>query len=121
MGTIADGKVLRDLHALSLQMVHFFDQRTGIDHDAIPNQTPGAAIQNPRRDQMENERIPFIDDGMAGIGAPLVPHNQIGILGKDVDDLPFAFVAPLGPDDDEIRHCSLPLFLRCLLCSKKKP
>ena len=69
---------------------------------------------------MENERIPFIDDGMAGIGAPLVPHDHIGILGEDVDNLPFTFVPPLGADDDEIRHCSLPLLLLDLAALEKK-
>ena len=34
-----------------------------------------------------------------------------GILRQDIDNFPFTFVAPLGADDDEIRHCSLPLLL----------
>ncbi len=70
---------------------------------------------------MENERIPLIDDRMAGIGPTLIPHDHIGILREDIDYLPFAFVAPLGADDDEIRHCSLPTLLLPLLNSKKKP
>ena len=68
---------------------------------------------------MENERIPLIDDRMAGIGPALIPHDHIGILGEDVDNLPFTFVPPLGADDDEIRHCSLPLLLLDLAALEK--
>src|SRR3954469_9701035 len=39
-------------------------------------------------------------DGVAGIGAALVAHHQIGTLGQDVDDFALAFVTPLGTDDD---------------------
>jgi hypothetical protein len=121
MGPVADRKILPDLHALPLQMIHFFNQRPGIDHDAVADQAAGAAIQNAGGDEMENERIPLIDDRMAGIGPTLIPHDHIGILREDIDYLPFAFVAPLGADDDEIRHCSLPTLLLPLLNSKKKP
>ena len=92
-----------------------------IDHDAVADQAAGAAIENTGGDEMENERIPLIDDRMAGIGPALIPHDHIGILCEDIDYLPFAFVAPLGADDDEIRHCSLPTLLLPLLNSKKKP
>ena len=34
----------------------------------------------------------------------MIADDDIGITGKDIDDLAFAFVSPLGADDDEISH-----------------
>ena len=45
-----------------------------------------------------------IDDRVPGVGATLIPDDDIGIAGKDVDDLAFAFVPPLRSDDDKISH-----------------
>jgi hypothetical protein len=69
---------------------------------------------------MEDKRIPRVDDRMTRIRSTLIPYDHIGILGEDVDDLSFSFIAPLATDDDEIRHGSLPTLL-CLQKSKKKP
>src|SRR5258705_8891480 len=41
---------------------------------------------------------------MAGIVAALEPHHHIGARGQPVDDLSFAFVAPLGADHCNIGH-----------------
>ena len=41
---------------------------------------------------------------MAGIVAALEAHDDVGPLRQPVDDLALAFVAPLGADDDHIRH-----------------
>ena len=35
-------------------------------------------------------------DGVPGVGAPLIAHDQIGPLGEDVDELSLPLVAPLG-------------------------
>ena len=44
------------------------------------------------------------DQRMAGIVAALEAHDDVGLLGQPVDDLAFAFVAPLGSDHHDIRH-----------------
>jgi hypothetical protein len=43
-------------------------------------------------------------NGMACIGAALIASDDINILGKKIDDLPFALVAPLRAEYDGIRH-----------------
>jgi hypothetical protein len=45
----------------------------------------------------DHERVP-------GIGSTRVAHDQIGVLRVDVDDLAFAFIAPLGADHHDHGH-----------------
>jgi hypothetical protein len=44
------------------------------------------------------------DDRVAGIAPTLVSHNDIGIKAEKVNDLPFALIAPLGPNQQCTRH-----------------
>ena len=39
------------------------------------------------------------DDGVTGIVSAVKSDDIVGIAGKEVCDLSFAFVAPLGADD----------------------
>src|SRR5579883_3013581 len=41
---------------------------------------------------------------MAGIMAALETDDDVGLLREPVDNLPLAFVPPLGADDHHIRH-----------------
>ena len=58
---------------------------------------------------MEGELAPLVLDGVAGVVAALVADHHVGLLAEQVDDLAFAFVAPLGADHDENRHVCLPI------------
>jgi hypothetical protein len=41
---------------------------------------------------------------MAGVVAALEADDDIGVLGKQIDDLAFTFIAPLGADDCDVGH-----------------
>jgi hypothetical protein len=41
---------------------------------------------------------------MTGVVAALIAGNGIKLLGQQVDDLAFSFVAPLCPEYDQIAH-----------------
>ena len=41
-------------------------------------------------------------DRVAGVVAALGADDDIGLLGEDVDDLAFAFIAPLGADENGV-------------------
>ena len=63
----------------------------------------------PRRRMPEGIRcrtyfLPPMNDGVAGVVAALAAHDDVGVPGKDVDDLAFAFIAPLRADQDRVRH-----------------
>ncbi len=57
-------------------------------------------VQDARRDLLQDELGVTDADGMAGVGSTLVADYEVRPLGEHVHQLPFAFVAPLGADDD---------------------
>jgi hypothetical protein len=44
---------------------------------------------------VQSEAAITYDNGVAGIGAAAVSYDDITMLGEDIDDFAFAFVAPL--------------------------
>ena len=54
---------------------------------------------------MKYERLLADLNGVAGIMAALIPRDDIEVLGKQINNLAFAFIAPLGTDDyDDFGH-----------------
>jgi hypothetical protein len=64
-------------------------------------------MQDARRQQPQDRLLAVYDEGMARVRPTAITHHHVGVLRVDVDDLPFALVAPLGPDHDYDRHALL--------------
>ena len=92
------------VHALPANGVDLVEQRPGIDDHAVAQERPLPRPHHPRRKQAQPERHAVDDQGMAGIVPALKAHDEIGPLAQPVDDLPLAFVAPLGAHDDDVGH-----------------
>ena len=45
-----------------------------------------------------------MNDGVAGVISALAADDDVRLVGEHIDDLAFAFVAPLGPDENGVRH-----------------
>ena len=58
---------------------------------------PGA--EDAAGDQLQDELFAGDDDGVAGVVATGVAGDDVELLRQDVDDLAFAFIAPLGAED----------------------
>ena len=77
-------------------------QRGRRQHDAVADVDAHLRPQNARRNQPQ-DGLPVADDQrVAGVVAALEAHDALRVLGQPVDDLAFAFVAPLGADDDDV-------------------
>ncbi len=70
-------------------------QRLRIDHHAVADDADDAGMQNAGRDQPEDELRPVDVDGVAGVVAALIPRDDVEARRQQIDDLAFAFVAPL--------------------------
>jgi hypothetical protein len=57
---------------------------------------------------MEDRFLAVHDKSMAGVVAALEADDDVGLVGEEVDDLAFAFVAPLGADDCDVGHDRIP-------------
>ena len=60
--------------------------------------------QDARGHVVELEGLAVADDRVPGVRAALVPADEVGVSREEIDDLPLAFVPPLGSDDDGCRH-----------------
>jgi hypothetical protein len=96
-------QVRRDGEAGLTDPRDFFQERPGVHHHAIADD--GAlALHHARRQQRELVGLVADHDGVAGIVAALEPHHDVGAVGEPVDDLAFAFVAPLSADHGDVGH-----------------
>ncbi len=55
-----------------------------------------AFAQNARWDQVQHSFLASNDESMASVVAALEAHHSPGVIGKPIDDLAFALIAPLG-------------------------
>ena len=89
-----------DRNAALDQHVCFAKQRFEGDHDAIADQALHARVEDAGRDQRQHRLGAVDDERVAGIVPALETRDCADPLGKQVHDLAFAFVTPLGADDD---------------------
>ncbi len=89
--------------AQRLETVELLDQHLGVDDAAVADDAR-LAVQDAGRDLADLERFVADHDRMPRVRTALVAADEIRLLGEQVDDLPFAFVAPLRSDDDGRGH-----------------
>ena len=90
--------------ALFFQLGDLVDERLRIDHHAVADDGELTPAHHAGGQQRQLEGFAVDHQRVAGIVAALEAHDDVGLLGQPVDDLAFAFVAPLGPDYHNIRH-----------------
>ena len=68
----------------------------------ITQRIPGCRI--PEGMRCRTNFLPADDHGVAGVVAAVVAGHDLDPRGEQVDDLPLAFVAPLGAGDHDVGH-----------------
>ena len=101
---IADPEVAAHLDAGRFQHLDFAEQRAGIDDQPVADDRLFSRPQNAAGNELEDELLIADAHRMAGVMAALVARHDIEVRGEQIDDLPLAFVAPLGAQDDNISH-----------------
>ena len=81
--------------------IAFFFEGTQAENDAVADVALYACMQDAGGDEVQDGFFAVDDEGMAGVVAALVTHDGARFFGEQVDDFAFAFVAPLGADNDE--------------------
>ena len=83
------------------QRIELGEQLLGIELHAVADDAD-RALEDPRGNLMQHEGLALARvHRMPRVRAPLVAHYQISALGQDVDDLAFAFIAPLSANHDD--------------------
>ncbi|EHM55229.1 hypothetical protein HMPREF9080_00876 [Cardiobacterium valvarum F0432] len=95
--------------------VAFLFEGAQAEDDAVADVALHAGVQDAGGDEVQDGFFAIDDEGVAGVVAALVTHDGARFFGEQVDDFAFAFVAPLGADNDEFgAHVLVPRFVGML-------
>src|SRR5205823_5470823 len=100
----ADEEISVDPDPEFAEEFNLLDEAHRIDHHSIPDDTNLAFAQNARRNKVQDVFLLSDVDGVTGVVPALRAHDDIRIVREDIDDLAFAFIAPLGAYQDCIGH-----------------
>ena len=104
MCRVADEQIFSDLDFLRAQSLDLLDERDRINDDTVADDALFLRAQNARRDQVQHIFFAAGDDCVARVVATLRADDDVRFFGEEVDDLALAFVAPLGTDENCVRH-----------------
>ena len=96
MCLIADMQASLHVHFASPKTIKLTYQTHRINHHTITDDTLLAPAQDSRRNKVQNVFLTPYPYRVPCIATTLTPHHEIGCLGEHINDLAFAFIAPLG-------------------------
>ena len=96
--------VAGDRNALPLEPADLVDQRARIEHHAVADHRELVRPHHAGRQQRKLVGHAVDDERVAGVMTALEANDDVGLLRQPIDDLAFAFVAPLRADDHDVRH-----------------
>ena len=104
-GLVADFQVLRrDGDAAGAQTLGLVEHVLRINDHAGAEHVHGLVAQDAARHEVEHELALVVDDGVAGVVAALIAHDDVVLLAEQVDHAAFALVAPVDAYDG-CQHC----------------
>ena len=105
VGILADHKPFRcDRQAVVLKFLHLVQENARIQDHSVADHAFFVFIQDPGRNEMEDILFALNHQGMSGIIATLKSYNIIRMPCQQVNDFAFAFITPLGPNNNYICH-----------------
>jgi hypothetical protein len=94
----------REVNALRSERVRLRHERPQVHHHPVGDHCRHMRVQDARRDEVELIGRAIDADRVPRVAAACVAHDIACVFGKQIDNFPFRFVAPLGADDDRNRH-----------------
>ncbi len=107
MGAMADKEAAADGDALVFQKSDLFHQHHRIDDHTVADVAHRVGMENAAGDLVQNDLVVFHHHGVAGIGSALVAGHHVHLCTQQIDNFPFAFIAPLGADNNSCCHIVL--------------
>ena len=94
----------RDRNTEFGQPIELLDQAHGIHDDTIADHAHLVRAEDPAGNQVQDVLVLAHEDRVARVVATLRADHYLRLLGQHVDDLTFAFVAPLSADQNHVCH-----------------
>src|SRR5581483_250465 len=85
---------------------HLGHQRLRRDHYAVADEAIDALAHDSGGDEVQHRLLAADHQCVPGVVPALEAHHALGAIGKPVDDLALAFVAPLRADDDDVARAA---------------
>src|SRR6185437_1684827 len=82
-----------------LELLDLVEEGGRIQHDAVADDALAARAQNSAGNELQDKLPAADDDGVAGVVTAGITGDDVELFAEDVDDLAFAFVAPLGAEN----------------------
>jgi hypothetical protein len=95
------------VRALDSEMTQLLDlgvERAWVHHDSVSDYARALIMKDARRNQMKHELALADSNGMPGVVAALISRDYVEVRRENINDLAFAFVAPLGSDYHDVFH-----------------
>ena len=92
----ADAQARAHVNADFLKPCNFFEQFADGEHYAVANVAGGFRAHDAAGDEVQRGFYAVDDQCVAGIVAAVKAHYAAGAFGKPINELAFAFIAPLG-------------------------
>jgi hypothetical protein len=105
VGIFADQELIIVLKVSAfLQLIDLRQENLGINDNAVADEAFFMRVKGSRGDEMQDHRLTAYNDGVPGVIPPLKPDDHIGEFSQKVNDLPFALISPLHPNNNNISH-----------------
>ena len=92
---VADDQPFADVDAGAAELLDLGEQRLRIDDHTVADDAGDALMQDPGRQQTQDELAPAGIHRMAGVVTALIARDDGKVRGQEVDDLALPLVAPL--------------------------
>lgn len=103
MGLVADAQVGgRDGNAALVEFVDFGEELFRVEDHAVSDDVHDAFAEDTDGEEVGGVFLVTDADGVTGVGSAAVAGDKVDVVGEEVDDFAFAFVAPLKTDDTRI-------------------
>ena len=112
MGPVADEQVLSHGASAGDDPVQLLEKRLGVDDHAVGDDRELFGMQDARGQQRELVGLAVEDDRMPRVVTAKVPHDDVVVLGEQIDDFPLGLISPLQPDHGCCRHVACPCSLK---------
>ena len=100
LGTVAHKELAVDGQPGFLELFDLAQKRRRVQHDAIADDALASGTQDAAGDQLQDKFAALDDDRVPGVVSAGIAGDDVELLAEDIDDLAFAFIAPLGSKDD---------------------
>ena len=103
MGVGGDEKA-RAVHASPADVLEFLEEHVQVDDDAVADDGGDAFGENTGGQEVERVLLCADDDRVSRVVSSVELHDEVGVLTELIGGLAFAFVAPLGAENDDGGH-----------------